>query len=112
MTQTTTTPYDKLVAGQIIATDTVVISARNLKAGSVLKSTIGEDGAETFGLAKPAGDVSAVLMNDCDASEEAKTALVLFSGEVNKDALVFDGTATAADYVALRKIGIFAKKCI
>ena len=109
MTQTTTTPYDKLVAGQIIATDTVVISAGNLKAGSVLKSTIG---AETFGLAKPAGDVSAVLMNDCDASKEAKTALVLFSGVVNKDALVFDGTATAADYVALRKIGIFAKKCI
>lgn len=119
MTQTTN--YGKVVAGNIVATDTVVISAGNLKAGSVLKSTVG-DGGEKFSLAKTADatkqpaqeadEYSAVLLEDCDASDGEKTALVLFSGEVNKDSLVFDGTATAADFVSLRKVGIFAKKCI
>lgn len=106
-----TTCYGKVVAGNIVATDTVVISEGNLKAGSVLKSTVAGD-AETFSLVAPGGDVSAVLLEDCDASGGEKTALVLFSGEVNKDSLVFDGSATAADFVALRKVGIFAKKCI
>lgn len=107
-----TSCYGKVVAGNIVATDTVVISAGNLKAGSVLKSTVGDGGAETFSLAAPGGDVSAVLLEDCNASDGEKTALVLFSGEVSKDSLVFDGSATAVDFVSLRKVGIFAKKCI
>lgn len=111
MTQTYTTQYGKVVAGNVLATDTVIISGGDLKAGSVLKSAVAE-GKETFALASAAGDVSAILLEDCDATDGEKTATVLFSGEVNKDALVFEGSATAADYVALRKIGIFAKKCI
>ncbi|MCY9511874.1 head decoration protein [Paenibacillus larvae] len=110
MTEKYEMQYDNLIAGGV---SPVVSKGETVKAGGAyLRGTvlgrIAEDGklvpvdsSKTDGSEKP----FAVLAETVDATKEDKAVAVYFTGEFNKDALIFGGSDTLDQHeVALREI--------
>lgn len=108
---------DNLFAGtqvQPVVADEVIVASG---AGVLLRGTaLGLDAAGKYNIVDSAGavtDVVAILADDVDATSADKPAPAYFTGEFNKDSIIFGGTDTADDHLdAARARGIFFKSAV
>lgn len=117
MQETYTLNADNLFAGtqvQPVVADEVIVASG---AGVLVRGTaLGLDADGKYNIVDSGGDVTAVvaiLAETVDATSEDRPAPAYFTGEFNKNSIVFGGTDTADDHIdAARARGIFFKDAV
>lgn len=117
MQETYTTGADNLFAGtqvQPVVADEVVIASGQ---GVLVRGTaIGVNADGKYEIVDSGGgvtEVSAILAETVDATNEDRPAPAYFTGEFNKNAIVFGGSDTVDTYIEqARSRGIFFKDTV
>lgn len=117
MQETYTHGADNLFAGtqvQPVVADEVIVASGG---GVVVRGTaIGLNAAGKYEIVDSDGtvtDVVAILAETVDTTDGDKAAPAYFTGEFNKNSIVFGGTDTADDHLdAARARGIFFKDAV
>lgn len=117
MQETYTTGADNLFAGtqvQPVVADEVVIASGQ---GVLVRGTaIGVNSDGKYEIVDSEGsvtEVAAILAETVDATNDDRPAPAYFTGEFNKNAIVFGGSDTVDDYIEqARSRGIFFKDTV